>query len=114
MEALIHHFKLYTEGYQVPPGATYTAIEAPKVRMFHIKRCFTVFVARGVRTEILSLHYAPLSLQGEFGVYLVSDGSSRPYRCKIKAPGFSHLVRVRWMLPRSIILIIVSTTEKTN
>ncbi|XP_028405496.1 NADH-ubiquinone oxidoreductase 49 kDa subunit-like [Dendronephthya gigantea] len=58
MEALIHHFKLYTEGYPVPPGATYTAIEAPK---------------------------------GEFGVYLVADGSSRPYRCKIKAPGFSHL-----------------------
>uniref|UniRef100_A0A7N8XPW5 NADH dehydrogenase [ubiquinone] iron-sulfur protein 2, mitochondrial n=1 Tax=Mastacembelus armatus TaxID=205130 RepID=A0A7N8XPW5_9TELE len=58
MESLIHHFKLYTEGYQVPPGATYTAVEAPK---------------------------------GEFGVYLVSDGSSRPYRCKIKAPGFAHL-----------------------
>jgi len=58
MEALIHHFKLFTQGYQVPPGTTYTAIEAPK---------------------------------GEFGVYLVSDGSSRPYRCKIKAPGFAHL-----------------------
>jgi len=58
MEALIHHFKVYTQGYQVPPGATYTAIEAPK---------------------------------GEFGVYLVSDGSSKPYRCKIKAPGFAHL-----------------------
>ncbi|KAJ8035439.1 NADH dehydrogenase [ubiquinone] iron-sulfur protein 2, mitochondrial [Holothuria leucospilota] len=58
MEALIHHFKLFTEGFQVPPGATYTAIEAPK---------------------------------GEFGVYLVSDGSSRPYRCKIRAPGFVHL-----------------------
>uniref|UniRef100_A0A8C6PTA1 NADH dehydrogenase [ubiquinone] iron-sulfur protein 2, mitochondrial n=1 Tax=Nothobranchius furzeri TaxID=105023 RepID=A0A8C6PTA1_NOTFU len=58
MESLIHHFKLYTEGYQVPPGATYTAVEAPK---------------------------------GEFGIYLVSDGSSRPYRCKIKAPGFAHL-----------------------
>lgn len=58
MEALIHHFKLFTQGYQVPPGATYTAIEAPK---------------------------------GEFGVYLVADGSSRPYRCKIKAPGFAHL-----------------------
>merc|ERR1739838_1277295 len=58
MESLIHHFKLYTEGYQVPPGSTYTAVEAPK---------------------------------GEFGVYLVSDGSSRPYRCKIKAPGFLHL-----------------------
>jgi len=58
MEALIHHFKLFTEGIQVPPGATYTAIEAPK---------------------------------GEFGVYLVSDGTSRPYRCKIKAPGFAHL-----------------------
>jgi NADH dehydrogenase (ubiquinone) Fe-S protein 2 len=58
MEALIHHFKLFTEGFQVPPGATYTAIEAPK---------------------------------GEFGVYLISDGTSRPYRCKIKAPGFAHL-----------------------
>jgi len=58
MEALIHHFKLFTQGFPVPAGATYTAIEAPK---------------------------------GEFGVYLVSDGSSRPYRCKIKAPGFLHL-----------------------
>ncbi|XP_055685271.1 NADH dehydrogenase [ubiquinone] iron-sulfur protein 2, mitochondrial-like [Lutzomyia longipalpis] len=58
MEALIHHFKLFSQGYQVPPGTTYTAIEAPK---------------------------------GEFGIYLVSDGSSRPYRCKIKAPGFAHL-----------------------
>jgi NADH-quinone oxidoreductase subunit D len=58
MEALIHHFKLYTEGFHVPAGETYTAIEAPK---------------------------------GEFGVYLVSDGSNRPYRCKIRAPGFAHL-----------------------
>ena len=58
MEAMIHHFKLYTEGYAVPEGITYTAIEAPK---------------------------------GEFGVFLVSDGSSRPYRCKIRAPGFFHL-----------------------
>ncbi|CAG9857415.1 unnamed protein product [Phyllotreta striolata] len=58
MEALIHHFKLFTQGFQVPPGVTYTAIEAPK---------------------------------GEFGVYLVSDGGSKPYRCKIKAPGFAHL-----------------------
>ncbi len=58
MEALIHHFKLYTEGFHVPAGETYTAIEAPK---------------------------------GEFGVYLVADGSNRPYRCKIRAPGFPHL-----------------------
>lgn len=58
MEALIHHFKLYSEGYHVPKGETYTVIEAPK---------------------------------GEFGVYLVSDGSNMPYRCKIKAPGFLHL-----------------------
>ena len=64
MEALIHHFKLFTQGYQVPPGHTYTAIEAPK---------------------------------GEFGVYLVSDGSSRPYRCKIRAPGFYHLAGLDMM-----------------
>lgn len=64
MEALIHHFKLYTEGYSVPPGETYTAIEAPK---------------------------------GEMGVYLVSDGSSKPYRCKIRAPGFFHLASMEAM-----------------
>jgi NADH-quinone oxidoreductase subunit D len=58
MEALIHHFKLYTEGFHVPAGETYTATEAPK---------------------------------GEFGVHLVSDGSNKPYRCKIRAPGFAHL-----------------------
>ena len=58
MEALIHHFKLYTEGYRVPPGETYTAVEAPK---------------------------------GEFAVYLVADGTNRPYRCKIRPPGFTHL-----------------------
>jgi NADH:ubiquinone oxidoreductase subunit D len=61
MEALIHHFKLFSEGFQVPPGATYTAIEAPK---------------------------------GEMGVYLVSDGTSKPYRCHIRAPGFPHLVLI--------------------
>ena len=58
MEALIHHFKLYTEGYHVPAGEIYAAVEAPK---------------------------------GEFGVYLVSDGTNRPYRCKIRAPSFAHL-----------------------
>ena len=58
MEALIHHFKLYTEGYHVPAGETYTAVEAPK---------------------------------GEFAVYLVSDGTNKPYRCKIRAPGFAFL-----------------------
>lgn len=58
MEALIHHFKLYTEGYHVPKGETYTVVEAPK---------------------------------GEFGVYLVSDGSNRPYRCKIRPPSFAFM-----------------------
>ena len=64
MEALIHHFKLYTEGYSVGPGETYTAVEAPK---------------------------------GEFGVYLVADGSNKPYRCKIRAPGFAHLQGLDFM-----------------
>ena len=58
MEAIIHHFKFFTEGFHVPEGETYTAVEAPK---------------------------------GEFGVYLISDNTSRPYRCKIRAPGFAHL-----------------------
>ena len=58
MESLIHHFKLYSEGYYVPPGSCYAAVEAPK---------------------------------GEFGVYLVADGSNKPYRSKIRAPGFPHL-----------------------
>ncbi|XP_067624780.1 NADH-ubiquinone oxidoreductase 49 kDa subunit [Eurosta solidaginis] len=58
MEELIHHFKYYTQGFAVPPGATYTAVESPK---------------------------------GEFGVYLVSDGSTKPYRCKIRAASYSHL-----------------------
>ena len=58
MEALIHHFKLHTEGFHTPPGEVYAAVEAPK---------------------------------GEFGVYLVSDGTNKPYRCKLRAPGFAHL-----------------------
>jgi NADH-quinone oxidoreductase subunit D len=64
MEALIHHFKLYTEGFHVPAGEVYTCVEAPK---------------------------------GEFGVYLVADGSNKPYRCKIRAPGFPHLQAMDWM-----------------
>jgi NADH-quinone oxidoreductase subunit D len=64
MEALIHHFKLYTEGFHVPEGEVYTCVEAPK---------------------------------GEFGVYLVSDGSNKPYRCKIRAPGFPHLQAMDFM-----------------
>ena len=64
MEALIHHFKLFTEGFRVPAGETYTAVEAPK---------------------------------GEFGVYLVSDGTNKPYRCKIRAPGFAHLQAIDFL-----------------
>jgi NADH-quinone oxidoreductase subunit D len=64
MEALIHHFKLYTEGFHVPAGETYAAVEAPK---------------------------------GEFGVYLVSDGSNKPYKCKIRAPGFAHMAAMDFL-----------------
>jgi NADH-quinone oxidoreductase subunit D len=64
MEALIHHFKLYTEGFRVPAGEVYACVEAPK---------------------------------GEFGVYLVSDGSNKPYRCKIRAPGFPHLAAMDFL-----------------
>ena len=65
MEALIHHFKLFTEGYRVPAGDVYASVEAPK---------------------------------GEFGVYLISDGSNKPYRCKIRAPGFSHLQSMDYLI----------------
>jgi NADH-quinone oxidoreductase subunit D len=64
MEALIHHFKLYTEGFHVPAGEIYAAVEAPK---------------------------------GEFGVYLVADGTNKPYRCKIRAPSYPHLAALEYM-----------------
>lgn len=64
MEALIQHFKLYTEGYRVPAGEVYAAVEAPK---------------------------------GEFGVYLTADGTNKPYKCKIRAPGFAHLQAMDWL-----------------
>jgi NADH-quinone oxidoreductase subunit D len=64
MESLIHHFKLFTEGYTVPAGEVYAAVEAPK---------------------------------GEFGVYLVSDSANKPYRLKIRAPGFAHLAALNEM-----------------
>jgi NADH-quinone oxidoreductase subunit D len=65
MEALIHHFKLFTEGFRVKKDEIYTAVEAPK---------------------------------GEFGVYLISDGSSKPYKCKIRAPGFFHLQAIDYLI----------------
>jgi NADH-quinone oxidoreductase subunit D len=65
MEALIHHFKLFSEGFRVPEGEIYASVEAPK---------------------------------GEFGVYLISDGSNKPYKCKIRAPGFSHLQAMDYLL----------------
>ena len=64
MEALIHHFKLYTEGFHVPEGEIYTCVEAPK---------------------------------GEFGVYLVSDGTNKPYRAKLRAPGYPHLLAMDYL-----------------
>jgi NADH-quinone oxidoreductase subunit D len=75
METLIHHFKLYTEGFSVDKNETYTCVEAPK---------------------------------GEFGVYLVSDGSNKPYRCKIKAPGFLHLQALNNMSKGHMIADVVT------
>ena len=74
MESLIHHFKLYTEGYKVPQGEIYAAVEAPK---------------------------------GEFGVYLVADGTNKPYRCRLRAPGFAHLQAMDYLC-RGLMLADVS------
>lgn len=76
MEALIHHFKLYTEGFKVPAGQVYVAVEAPK---------------------------------GEFGAYIVANGTARPYRCKIKAPGFLHLQGANFMARGHLIADVVTT-----
>jgi NADH-quinone oxidoreductase subunit D len=70
MEALINFFKLHTEGFHVPAGEVYCAVEAPK---------------------------------GEFGVYLVSDGTNKPYRCKIRAPGFAHLAAMDFLCRKSML-----------
>jgi NADH:ubiquinone oxidoreductase subunit D len=75
MESLIHHFKLHTDGFNVPKGEVYIGIEAPK---------------------------------GEFGVFLVSDGTNRPYRCKIKAPGFSHLQGIDFMSKNHMLADVVT------
>ena len=75
MEALIHHFKLFSEGYHVPPGATYTAVESPK---------------------------------GEFAVYLVADGTNRPYRCKIRPTGFAHLQAIDELSRRGMLADMVA------
>jgi NADH dehydrogenase (ubiquinone) Fe-S protein 2 len=75
MESLIHHFKYYTEGFNVPAGETYVGIEAPK---------------------------------GEFGVFLVSDNTNKPYRCKIKAPGFAHLHALDFMCKNHMIADVVT------
>jgi NADH-quinone oxidoreductase subunit D len=75
MEALIHHFKMYTQGVIIPSSETYIGTEAPK---------------------------------GEFGVYLVSDGTNRPYRCKIKAPGFNHLQALDFMSKGHLIADVVT------
>lgn len=75
MEGLINHFKLYTEGFHVPAGETYTAVEAPK---------------------------------GEFGVYLVSDGTNKPYKCKVRAPGFAHLQAMDFLTRGHMIADVVA------
>lgn len=75
MESVIHHFKLYSEGFSIPYNSTYAAVEAPK---------------------------------GEFGVYLLADGSNRPYRCRIKAPGFLHLQAIDEMSAGHMLTDIVT------
>lgn len=75
MEAMIHHFKLFTEGFTIETGEAYAAVEAPK---------------------------------GEFGVYLIADGTNKPARCKIKAPGFAHLSSLNTMAQEHLIADVVT------
>jgi NADH-quinone oxidoreductase subunit D len=75
MEEMIHHFKLFTEGFHVPPGEAYVAVEHPK---------------------------------GEFGIYLVSNGANKPYRLKIRAPGFAHLAALDEMSTGHMISDVVA------
>lgn len=75
MESLINHFKLFTEGYRVPAGETYAAVEAPK---------------------------------GEFGVYIISDGSNKPHRCRVRAPGFAHLQGLEFMVKGHMLADVVT------
>ena len=75
MESLIHHFKLFTEGYVVPEGEAYAAVEAPK---------------------------------GEFGCYLISDGANKPYRLKVRAPGFAHLAAMNEMVQGHMLADVVA------
>ena len=75
MEAIIHHFKIYTNGFSIPSNETYTATEAPK---------------------------------GEFGVYLISDNTNKPYRCKIKSPGFAHLQGLNYMAKGHMLADVVT------
>ncbi|MES2961669.1 MAG: NADH-quinone oxidoreductase subunit D [Pseudomonadota bacterium] len=75
MEALINHFKLFTEGYRVPAGEAYASVEAPK---------------------------------GEFGVYIISDGSSKPHRCRVRAPGFAHLQGLEFMVKGHMLADVVT------
>jgi NADH-quinone oxidoreductase subunit D len=81
MEALIHHFKLYTEGYHVPAGETYVGVEAPK---------------------------------GEFGVYIVADGSNRPYRCKIRSPGYAFLQGLDFLTRGHMLADVVAIIASTD
>lgn len=81
MEAMIHHFKLYTEGYRVPKGEVYFPVEAPK---------------------------------GEFGVYLISEGGNKPYRCRLRAPGFAHLQALDFMVKGHLlsdVVTVISTQD---
>ena len=81
MESLIHHFKLYTEGFKVPAGEVYAAVEAPK---------------------------------GEFGVYMVSDGTNKPYRAKLRAPGFLHLQAMDWMARGHLLADVTALIATTD
>lgn len=132
MESLIRHFRLCSSGIFVPPGTTYVGTEHPKGKCFlhfynqylahhsflyfklvlyfsvHITIKALLFIFSNYKFFYLCTNFVILLLSGEHGVYLVSDGSSKPYRCKIRSPSFSNLQSIAYVMKNSFLADVVA------